>query len=162
MAIIDNPAGWKVDPTTGKLQLPSGTTSGLASEAVATNASIPHTGSGAALTLDLAIGANTRTTVTVYAFIKDTTATKTRYIAEGKVVVVRDAGAPVIGNGGNPRSYYSEDDNASIYSTDVNPIALYGALSISGNNLRFTVAQHATNDQKANVAMYANVVAVPV
>lgn len=136
------------------------TVAAVGSDAGATNQTL--TGGGLNLTVDLAIGTNVDVEALVIVKLIDTSdSNKARYL-NGRIFVQRGAGAPVITS---PSSTYhlvkTVDDNASIYSTDIQPVALYGAPSISGNNLRITVTNHATHNQKANVDIFAFVTPNP-
>lgn len=131
------------------------TVDAVGSVAGVTNQSIP--GGGSDYTLDYAIGVNTMVEVFYRILIIDTTATKKRNLRY-RVLVDRAAGAPSIVESTELLHY---DEPASIYSAD-SPVALYGVLSISGNNLRMTITKHSTDNQKANVDLYPFVTAYPV
>jgi hypothetical protein len=113
---------------------------------------------GANYTLDLAIAANSTLDLYVRATIVNTTDSHKRRIRY-RILVARDAGAPTIEE---LTEIKTNDTPASIYVADINPVALYGAPSISGNNFRFTVTAHATKNQKVTVGLFPFVVPDPV
>lgn len=115
-------------------------------------------------TADLPIAASTTVDVRVQIVIVDSGDSDKKRRIRGRLLVERGpSGSPaIIGGpfGDSPDEWLHTDDATSIYVAD-DPVTLYGAPSISGNNLRITIADHATHAQIASVDFYTTVTAIP-